>query len=213
MTVEGVGPIPHPLAHRHDPGPEVGPTEQRRGPRRASSWRPRGVVKTYGAVKALRGASLSVRPGEVHAPAGRQRRRQVHPRQGPHRRGHARCGAASWSSGQPRTVHSPAEARQTGLVSVYQEPALIPDLDVDLQPAPDRRPPVEAVHGLGRPSSAYSDLDRHAMVRDLPLAVTARPRPGPGTGHRARRAAPRRDDRCTARRPRRASPRGRGPPA
>ena len=32
--------------------------------------------------------------------------------------------------GQPRSVHSPAEARRSGLVSVYQEPALIPDLDV-----------------------------------------------------------------------------------
>ena len=32
--------------------------------------------------------------------------------------------------GQERTAHSPAEARRGGLVSVYQEPALIPDLDI-----------------------------------------------------------------------------------
>ena len=32
--------------------------------------------------------------------------------------------------GRERTVHSPAEARRGGLVSVYQEPALIPDLDI-----------------------------------------------------------------------------------
>ena len=32
--------------------------------------------------------------------------------------------------GRERTSHSPAEARRNGLVSVYQEPALIPDLDI-----------------------------------------------------------------------------------
>jgi ribose transport system ATP-binding protein len=32
--------------------------------------------------------------------------------------------------GQERTAHSPAEARRGGVVSVYQEPALIPDLDI-----------------------------------------------------------------------------------
>ena len=32
--------------------------------------------------------------------------------------------------GRERTAHSPAEARRGGLVSVYQEPALIPDLDI-----------------------------------------------------------------------------------
>ena len=32
--------------------------------------------------------------------------------------------------GQQRKVHSPSDARKNGLVPVYQEPALIPDLDV-----------------------------------------------------------------------------------
>ena len=32
--------------------------------------------------------------------------------------------------GRDSTVGSPAEARQSGLVPVYQEPSLIPDLDV-----------------------------------------------------------------------------------
>ena len=32
--------------------------------------------------------------------------------------------------GRERVVHSPGEARRGGLVSVYQEPALIPDLDI-----------------------------------------------------------------------------------
>ena len=32
--------------------------------------------------------------------------------------------------GSERMAHSPAEARRGGIVSVYQEPALIPDLDI-----------------------------------------------------------------------------------
>ena len=127
-----------------------------------------GVVKTYGAVKALRGASLSVRPGEVHAllganGAGKSTLVKI------------LTGAIRPDSGQilvrgePRTVHSPAEARQTGLVSVYQEPALIPDLDV-----------LSNLRMTGTPLDAFMTwvaqlgieaLDPYEMVRDLPLAV------------------------------------------
>src|SRR3990170_3892296 len=67
-----------------------------------------GISKTYGAVVALRSASLAVRPGEIHA----------------------LMGANGAVRGRERIVHSPGEARQSGLVSVYQEPALIPDLDI-----------------------------------------------------------------------------------
>ena len=126
------------------------------------------VVKTYGAVKALRGASLSIRPGEVHAllganGAGKSTLVKI------------LTGAIRPDSGhivvrgEPRTVHSPAEARQTGLVSVYQEPALIPDLDV-LSNLRMTQTPVDAFMGwvtrLG-----IDDLDPYKMVRDLPLAV------------------------------------------
>ena len=55
--------------------------------------------------------------------------------------------------GEARDVHSPAEARRAGLVSVYQEPALIPDLDV----AANLRltgTPVDAVPATGSGSSA-----------------------------------------------------------
>lgn len=127
-----------------------------------------GVVKTYGAVKALRGASLSVRPGEVHAllganGAGKSTLVKI------------LTGAIRPDSGQilvrgePRTVHSPADARQTGLVSVYQEPALIPDLDVlsNLRMTGTPRDPFMTwVARLG-----IESLDPYEMVRDLPLAV------------------------------------------
>ena len=58
-------------------------------------------------------------------------------------------------------MHSPADARRAGLVSVYQEPALIPDLDV----AANLRltgTPVDAFLGwvreLGVPGLAWWDV-------------------------------------------------------
>ena len=88
-----------------------------------------GVEKRYGAVTALRDASLSVRPGEIHALMGANGAGKstlvkiltgaVKPDAGTIR-----------LRGQDRAVHSPAEARRTGMVSVYQEPAIIPDLTI-----------------------------------------------------------------------------------
>ena len=127
-----------------------------------------GVAKRYGAVAALRDASLSVRPGEVHAlmganGAGKSTLVKV------------LTGAVSPDAGtillrgQSRNVHSPAEARRTGMVSVYQEPAIIPDLTV-AQNLALTETPVDAFRSrmsdLGIPN-----LDHSATARDLPLAT------------------------------------------
>jgi ribose transport system ATP-binding protein len=87
------------------------------------------VSKTYGAVVALDHASLSVRPGEVHALMGAN---------GAGKSTFVKIltGAVTPDAGrilvhgQERSSHSPAEARRNGIVSVYQEPAVIPDLDI-----------------------------------------------------------------------------------
>jgi len=87
------------------------------------------ISKTYGAVVALQRASLAVRPGEVHAlmganGAGKSTLVKI------------LTGAVMPDTGrivvrgQERISHSPADARRNGLVSVYQEPAVIPDLDI-----------------------------------------------------------------------------------
>ena len=71
--------------------------------------------------------------------------------------------------GQDRTVHSPAEARRTGMVSVYQEPAIIPDLTVAENLALTETPiePFrERIADLGIPK-----LDLRVPARDLPLAT------------------------------------------
>ena len=113
--------------------------------------------------------------------------------------------------GKERAVHSPAEARKTGMVSVYQEPAIIPDLTI-----------AENLVLTETPLEAFRARVDELGLRRLDLARPgARPatrdaaghRPGPGTRHRARRAAARRDDRGLAGRPDRERPRGRGPPA
>lgn len=127
-----------------------------------------GITRHYGAVVALRGASLAVRPGEVHAlmganGAGKSTLVKI-------LTGAVRPDAGTITvRGEPRVVHSPAEARRGGIVSVYQEPSLIPDLDI----ADNLRlteTPIEPFRrwltdlGLGDPHLAD-------LARELPLAT------------------------------------------
>jgi ribose transport system ATP-binding protein len=126
-----------------------------------------GIAKAYGAVVALRDASLAVRPGEVHAlmganGAGKSTFVKV------------LTGVVAPDSGRVAlrgerlSIHSPREARRLGLVSVYQEPAVVPDLDLrsNLRLTDT---PVEAfrhwLDELGHPQ-----LDLSTLARDLPLA-------------------------------------------
>jgi ribose transport system ATP-binding protein len=88
-----------------------------------------GIEKRYGAVTALRDASLGVRPGEIHALMGANgagKSTLVKILTGAVRPD----GGTIRLRGQERNVPSPAEDRRTGMVSVYQEPAIIPDLTV-----------------------------------------------------------------------------------
>ena len=71
--------------------------------------------------------------------------------------------------GKPYTAHSPAEARRGGIVSVYQEPSLIPDLDVRSNLRLTRTPPDAVRHWLAE--LGLPDLDLASVVRDLPLAT------------------------------------------
>jgi ribose transport system ATP-binding protein len=127
-----------------------------------------GVAKNYGAVAALRSASLAVRPGEVHALMGANGAGKstlvkiltgaVHPDRG-----------TLLVRGTPFLARSPSEARRGGILSVYQEPSLVPDLDI----ASNLRlmsTPVEPFRNwlaeLGIPN-----LDLTTAARKLPLAT------------------------------------------
>ena len=126
------------------------------------------VSKTYGAVVALSRASLAVLPGEVHAlmganGAGKSTLVKI------------LTGAVTPDTGRivvrgrERTSHSPAEARQNGLVSVYQEPSVIPDLDIrDNLRLTDT--PIEGFrHWLAE--LGIESLDLSTVARRLPLAT------------------------------------------
>src|SRR5512144_2860542 len=126
-----------------------------------------GISKTYGAVVALKAASLAVRPGEVHAlmganGAGKSTLVKI-------LTGAVRPDAGSIAvRGKERMVHSPAEARRGGLVSVYQEPALIPDRDIRDNPRLTE-PPDRAFHHWVRELGLH-DLDLSTPARRMPLA-------------------------------------------
>jgi ribose transport system ATP-binding protein len=127
-----------------------------------------GIAKTYGAVVALRNASLAVRPGEVHAlmganGAGKSTLVKI-------LTGAVRPDTGTIAvRGKPRMAHSPAEARRGGVVSVYQEPALIPDLDVRANLRLTQTPLEPFRHWLGELGIDQLDLSR--VIREVPLAT------------------------------------------
>ena len=126
------------------------------------------VSKAYGAVVALKSASLAIRPGEVHAlmganGAGKSTLVKI-------LTGTVRPDGGKISlRGRQRTIHSPAEARRGGLVSVYQEPALIPDLDIRSNLRLTETPIEPFRHWLAE--LGLENLDLSSMARRQPLAT------------------------------------------
>jgi ribose transport system ATP-binding protein len=126
-----------------------------------------GITKTYGAVVALRDASLAVRPGEVHALMGANGAGKstlvkiltaaVQP-----------DGGSITVRGKPWVARSPAEARRGGIISVYQEPALIPDLDIRANLRLTSTPIEPFRHWLSE--LGLTDLDLSDLARHVPLA-------------------------------------------
>src|SRR6478735_9283738 len=175
-------PIPFPPAARAH-NPQTGPSREGDGRAVALRLNPAermtltttdvlleasGVSKTYGAVVALRSASLAVRPGEIHAlmganGAGKSTLVKI-------LTGAVTPDAGTISvRGKARTVQSPAEARRGGLISVYQEPSLIPDLDIRQTRRLTETPLEPFRHWLGELGLGSLDLAGHA--RRLPLAT------------------------------------------
>jgi ribose transport system ATP-binding protein len=126
-----------------------------------------GIAKAYGAVVALRDASLAVRPGEVHALMGANgagKSTFVKILTGAVRpdRGQIKL------RGRDSTASSPREARRLGLVSVYQEPAVLPDLDLRSNLRLTDTPVESFRHWLNE--LGHPQLDLSTLAREVPLA-------------------------------------------
>jgi ribose transport system ATP-binding protein len=128
----------------------------------------RDIAKTFGSVVALRAASLSVRAGEVHAlmganGAGKSTLVKI-------LTGVFSADAGTIAlNGVARSFRSPAEARAAGIVSVYQDPALVPDLTVAQNLRLAKVPQREVVRWLSELGVDRPDLD--AYIRDLPYPI------------------------------------------
>jgi ribose transport system ATP-binding protein len=127
-----------------------------------------GVSKRFGAVIALRDASLRLRRGEIVAllganGAGKSTFVKILTGALRHDTGHVRI------RGRETQVASPAAARKSGLVPVYQEPSLIPDLDVTDNLRLGDTPVAAFRHWVAE--LGIGDLRMDAMIGRLPLAT------------------------------------------
>jgi ribose transport system ATP-binding protein len=123
------------------------------------------VAKRFDSVVALKAASLQVRPGEVHGLMGSNGAGKstlvkiitgVFPADG----------GQIFLKGVVRSFRSPAEARGAGIVSVYQDPALVPDLTI----AQNMRLAGASVDAVRKwlAELGVVRLDFGLLVRDLP---------------------------------------------
>lgn len=87
------------------------------------------ITKSFGAVRALRGVSFALEPGEVHALLGENgagKSTLIKVITG----AHAPDGGTIAVGGEAIAHLSPARARALGIACIYQQPALFPDLSV-----------------------------------------------------------------------------------
>lgn len=127
-----------------------------------------GISKRFGAVIALRDAALQIKSGQIVAlmganGAGKSTFVKILTGAIESDTGHVRI------KGRDSTIASPAQARRSGLVPVYQEPSLIPDLDVMDNLRLVGTPVDNFRHWVGE--LGLADLRLDAMVWQLPLAT------------------------------------------
>ena len=127
-----------------------------------------GVSKRFGAVVALRDASLRLNRGEIVAlmganGAGKSTFVKILTGALKADSGHVRI------NGQETQVASPAEARRSGLVPVYQEPSLIRDLSVCDNLRLGNTPVDFFQHWVNE--LGIKDVRLDSLIRHLPLAT------------------------------------------
>jgi ribose transport system ATP-binding protein len=128
----------------------------------------KGVAKSYGPVVALRSVDIVVQPGEIHALLGANGAGKstfvkilagvIHQDAG-----------TNQINGDLVTFKMPSEAAEAGIATVFQDPALIPDLSLDQNltiSGLDRRDVQPWLERL-----QLADYDFGLLARDVPLAT------------------------------------------
>lgn len=125
-----------------------------------------GLAKSYGAVRALRSANLSMQPGQAHALVGANGA-------GKSTFVKALTGVINQDAGtismrgEPIQLRSPAAGYALGIASVFQDPALVPDLTVRANLRLTGTDPGAVVTELERLGIRGLDLDERVL--DVPL--------------------------------------------
>jgi ribose transport system ATP-binding protein len=126
----------------------------------------RDVAKAYGPVVALRSANLTVQPGEIHALLGAN---------GAGKSTLVKIltgvigadGGTIEVGGRPVRLSRPADARRFGIASVFQDPALVPDMTVAQNFALTDVDADKVRPWLG--DLGLEGLDLDDLIRNLPL--------------------------------------------
>lgn len=126
------------------------------------------IAKSYGSVVALKAVEFIVRPGEIHAllganGAGKSTLVKILAGVQPADSGEVQVG------GQAMHFHTPADAINAGIATVFQDPALIPDLTVEQNLRLSNIDQAKFQHWLAQ--FDLGGLDLTALVRELPLEV------------------------------------------
>jgi rhamnose transport system ATP-binding protein len=119
------------------------------------------VTKSFGAVRALRGVSFALQPGEVHALLGENgagKSTLIKVITG----AHAPDDGEIQIAGEVVAHLKPGRARALGIACIYQQPALFPDLSVaeNIALRLEKTSPVHAVHWKERQVRAKELLQR-----------------------------------------------------
>jgi ribose transport system ATP-binding protein len=128
----------------------------------------RGVAKNYGSVVALRSVDMTVQPGEIHAllganGAGKSTLVKI-------LAGVIRADAgAVYIEGRRISTPTPRDAMRAGLSTVFQDPALIPDITLEQNFRLTGVVPARVREWLDRMD--LGDLDFDSVVGELPLQV------------------------------------------
>lgn len=125
-----------------------------------------GLAKSYGAVRALRSANLTMEAGQAHALLGangagkstfvKSLTAVITPDSG-----------TISMDGQPVKLKTPADGYQRGIASVFQDPAMVPDLTVRQNLKLTGTSPAAVRDQLGYLQIEGLDLDE--LVRNIPL--------------------------------------------